>query len=63
LSAFDRLHAIEKLLVGFRILDDDLRFAVDCQHQRIAGLLEAFEEFRRVALEVTEVSVSLAMSA
>jgi len=41
LDALNGLYAFQKLLVGFRILDDDLRFPVDRQDQRVAGFLEA----------------------
>jgi hypothetical protein len=54
LDALDGLDALQKLLVGFRILDDDLGSPVDRQDQRVAGFLEAVEELRRVSLEVTE---------
>ena len=54
LDALNGLYAFQKLLVGFRILDDDLRFSVDRQDQRVAGLLEAIEELRGVALEIAE---------
>jgi hypothetical protein len=54
LNALNGLYALQKLLVGFRILDDDLGFPVDRQDQRIAGFLEAVEELRRISFEVTE---------
>ena len=54
LDALNGLDAFQQLLVGFRILDDDLRFSVDRQDQRVAGLLEAVEELRRISFEVTE---------
>jgi hypothetical protein len=42
------------LLVGLRILNNDLSFAVDSQDQWVAGLPEAVEELRRVSFEVAE---------
>jgi hypothetical protein len=54
LNALDRLHAIEKLLVGFGILNNDFSFAVDSQDQGVTGLPEAVEELRRISFEVTE---------
>jgi hypothetical protein len=54
LDALNGLYAFQKLLVGFRILDDDLRFPVDRQDQRVAGFLEAVEELRRISFEVAE---------
>jgi len=44
LNALDRLHAFEKRLVGFCILNDDLGPPVDREHQRVAALLETVEE-------------------
>jgi hypothetical protein len=52
LNALDGLHALQELLVGLGVLDDDLGLTVSRENQRVAGLLEAFEQFRRVALEV-----------
>src|SRR5437867_2489561 len=54
LNAFDGLYTLEQFLIGFSILDDDFGLPVNRQDQRIAGLLEAFEQLRRVALEVAE---------
>jgi hypothetical protein len=54
LNALDSLHAIAQVLIGFRILDDDLSLSVDRQDQRITGFLEAFEEFRSISLKGTE---------
>src|SRR5882672_4726519 len=41
LDALNGLHALQKFLVGLRILDDDLGFPIDRQDQRVAGFLEA----------------------
>lgn len=57
LNALDGLHVIEKLLVGFRILNNDLSVAVDCQDQWVVCLPEAVEELRRVSFEVAEGSI------
>ena len=46
LKALDGLDAIEKLLIGFGILNDDFSPSVDRQHQRVAGFLETIEELR-----------------
>jgi hypothetical protein len=54
LNALNGLYALQKLLVGFRILHDDLGFPVDRQDQRVAGFLETVEEFRRISFEVAE---------
>jgi hypothetical protein len=54
LDSLNRLHALEELLVGFGVLDDDLGSAVDRQDQGIAGLLEPFQELRRISLEIAE---------
>jgi len=54
LKALDGLHAIEKLLVGFCILDNDLGSPVDSQDQWVASFLETVEELRRISFEVTE---------
>jgi hypothetical protein len=54
MNALNRLDAFEKLLVGLRVLDDDLGLPVNRQDQWITGLLEAIEELRGVALEIAE---------
>src|SRR5262249_27562395 len=54
LNALDGFHAFDELLVRFSILHDDFRLAIDRQHKRIAGPLEAFEQFRGIALEIAE---------
>ena len=46
LNALDSLHAIKQVLIGFRILDDELSLSVDRQDWWVTGFLEAFEEFR-----------------
>ena len=43
LQRLHRLDPIEQVLVGFRILNDDLRAPVDRQDERMSGALEAIE--------------------
>jgi len=45
LDSFDGLDPFEKLLVGFRVLDDDFGLPVNRQDQRITGLLDPVEKF------------------
>ena len=52
LERLDRLDAIEKLLVGLGILNDDLGAAVDGEHEGMTGLLHSIEQFGRPARAV-----------
>src|SRR6202035_1002811 len=54
LNSLNGRYALQKLLVGFCILHDDLGFSVDRQDQRVAGSLEAVEEFRGIALKIAD---------
>src|SRR5947209_1331125 len=54
LKVLDRLDAIQKLLIGFGVLNNDFGPSVDRQDQRVAGFLETVEEFRRISFEVAE---------
>src|SRR5258708_16269512 len=40
---------VEKALIGFGILHDRFRFAIDGENQRPLGFLEALHEFSRIA--------------
>src|ERR1700730_9532176 len=42
---------VEEALIGFGVLHDRFRFAVDCKNQPPLGFLEAFHEFSRMAPE------------
>src|SRR5262249_26594309 len=54
LYAFDRLYTVEQSLVRLGVLHDQLRLAVDGQHQGVSRLPEAVQQVNRVALEVAE---------
>jgi len=54
LKALDGFDATQKLLVGFRVLHDELCPSVDREDQRIAGLPETVEQIYCVSLEVAE---------
>jgi hypothetical protein len=54
LDGFQPLREIERSLMGFRILHDQLGLAVDGEHQRMTSLLELDREFGRVALKVRQ---------
>jgi hypothetical protein len=42
---------VQQALIGFRILDDRFRFAINGENQRLLGFLEAFHELSRIAPE------------
>jgi len=42
---------VEQLLIGFRILHDRFRFAIDGENQGSLGFLEMFHELTRIAPE------------
>jgi hypothetical protein len=54
LDALDALDAIVQVLIGPHVQDHYFGLAVNRQCRRIAGLLEAFDKLRRVALELAE---------
>jgi hypothetical protein len=54
LNSFDGFDPIEQRLVGRRILDHQLGFAIDGQDKRVPGLPEAIAQVDRIALELTE---------
>jgi hypothetical protein len=62
LNPLDGLDSVEQRLVGPGILNHQLCLAVDRQHKGMSGLAEAVQEVDRVALEVTERTMSLARS-
>jgi hypothetical protein len=43
LDPFDGFNAIQQRLIGFRVLDDELRFPVDGQDQGMSRLPQAIE--------------------
>jgi len=43
---------VQEPLIGFRVLNDCLRFAVDGKHQRLLGFLEMFHELPGIPPEV-----------
>jgi hypothetical protein len=54
LDTLDRLDTVEQRLVRRDVLDDEFRFSIDGQHERVTGRSQALKQIGGIPLEVAE---------